>query len=84
MKVTAKCEYCGKTVTRYPSEIRSHVFCSRECTKHFTSSRMRDFNESENPMNQKRKGTLQERSSKRKPATNSPKRDPGRRLEGES
>lgn len=56
MKVEAKCEYCGKTVTRYPSEIRSHVFCSRECAKHFTSSRMHDFNESENPMNQKKEG----------------------------
>lgn len=56
LKVTAKCEHCGKEVIRYPSEIRSHVFCSRKCAKHFTSSRMHDFNESDNPMNQKKEG----------------------------
>lgn len=45
------CEKCGKLVKRTPSSIREHVFCSKECSRSFTSARMRDFNKTRNPMN---------------------------------
>lgn len=50
-KVALQCEVCGKAVYRYPSEIRSRTFCSRKCSKVFTSSRMTEYNKTENPMN---------------------------------
>lgn len=39
MKVTRKCFWCGKDVTRYPSQFanKSHVFCSRQCLANFSS-----------------------------------------------
>lgn len=36
---------------RYPSQIRTHVFCSKDCAKVFTSSRMTKYNQNENPLN---------------------------------
>ena len=50
-KIKVKCEMCGAEFERYPSQIREHIFCSRKCSKHFTSERMRDYNVYENPMN---------------------------------
>ncbi len=50
-KQTVYCEICGKAVERYPSQIRDHIFCSKKCTKVFTSSRMSNYNRLENPMN---------------------------------
>ena len=50
-KVAVICQHCGKTVTRYPCQIREHVFCSRECARFFTSARMTGYNKSQNPMN---------------------------------
>ena len=48
------CETCGKEFyRRYPSEVRTHVFCNRECAKTFTSKRMSEFNRTENLMNLK-------------------------------
>ena len=49
-----ECENCGKEFYRRRNEIRQHVFCSRECTKVFTSKRMSNFNSTENPMNHSR------------------------------
>ena len=39
MKITKKCNYCGKDVTRDPSGFKgkSHVFCSRQCMSAFSS-----------------------------------------------
>lgn len=56
MAITVKCDHCGKSITRCKSAISKHNFCSRECARHFTSARMRAFNKSENPMNQKKQG----------------------------
>lgn len=50
-KIELRCEVCGSTLLRCPSEVRSHNFCSRECSRRFTSARMRDYNKTENPMN---------------------------------
>lgn len=58
MKITVKCEHCGKQIERYPSQIRTHIFCSKECSKYFTSKRMHKFNKTDNPMNQKKDGNL--------------------------
>ena len=51
MKVPIICETCGKTLYRYPSQIGEHTFCSRNCAKRFTSSRMSSYNRNKNPMN---------------------------------
>lgn len=50
-KIEVFCEICGKKLLRCPSQIRTHVFCGRECAKKFTSARMRKFNKESNPMN---------------------------------
>lgn len=39
MKVELKCDFCGKTITRYSSKIKDHNFCSRECLAKYSSSR---------------------------------------------
>ena len=49
--VEVQCEICGKAFKRFPSQIRSHIFCSRKCSRQFTSKRMRVYNRTENPMN---------------------------------
>lgn len=50
-KVTCTCQNCGRLFSRYPCQIREHVFCSRVCARAFTSTRMTDYNRSKNPMN---------------------------------
>lgn len=50
-KQEISCEVCGRVFYRYPSQISKHNFCSRKCTKVFTSNRMSDYNRRENPMN---------------------------------
>lgn len=45
------CEVCGKSFSRYPSQIRGHIFCGKECSRIFTSRRMAEYNRTENPMN---------------------------------
>lgn len=50
-KIDIPCGVCGKRVSRYPSQIRSHVLCGKECSRIFTSTRMTAYNASENPMN---------------------------------
>ena len=47
MKV--KCNTCGKEFDRWPSCIREHNFCCRECAKVFTSQRMSQYNIAHNP-----------------------------------
>lgn len=47
MKV--KCNTCGKEFDRWPSCIREHNFCCRECAKVFTSQRMSRYNIAHNP-----------------------------------
>ena len=51
IKIVAKCESCGKEVVRAPSQIREHVFCCLDCSRKFTSARMREYNLTKNPMN---------------------------------
>ena len=46
MKV--KCDYCGKVFDRWPSCIKEHNFCSRECAKTFTGPRMTAYNREHN------------------------------------
>lgn len=50
-KEQIKCDACGCSFMRYPSVIREHNFCSRECAKTFTSSRMSDYNRNDNVKN---------------------------------
>ncbi len=37
MKLEIKCDWCGKVVTRYPSRIKKHNFCSKSCLASFSS-----------------------------------------------
>ena len=70
-KIKCNCENCGKILMRYPSQIRKTVLCS-ECSRKFTSQRMHEYNQSENPMNtsagwsdaQKEAVRLREKASK--------------------
>ncbi len=48
-KIKVKCENCGKELYRYKCEILNHVFCSRECSKTYTSKRMTEMNKQLNP-----------------------------------
>lgn len=50
-KISVKCEACGAELQRSPSQIRTHIFCSRECTRLFTSARMTNYNRTINPKN---------------------------------
>ncbi len=43
------CSNCGKEFNRWPSCVRPHNFCSRECAKAFTSQRMTEYNKEHNP-----------------------------------
>ena len=59
-KIIVICENCGIEMQRNPSQVSKHNYCSRECAKVFTSSRMRKFNQSENPMNKSMDGWTME------------------------
>lgn len=48
-KIKVKCETCGKEIYRYKSEILKHVFCSRKCSRVYTSKRMSEMNKELNP-----------------------------------
>lgn len=48
-KIKVNCENCGKEIFRYKSEILKHIFCSRECSKVYTSKRMTEMNKKLNP-----------------------------------
>lgn len=48
-KIKVKCENCGREIYRYKCEIKNHVFCSRECSKTYTSKRMTKMNKELNP-----------------------------------
>lgn len=37
MKIEITCDWCGKTVKRYPSQVKAHNFCSRGCLGAFAS-----------------------------------------------
>lgn len=37
MKVQPVCDWCGKLMHRYPSQIKERNFCSRACHGHFAS-----------------------------------------------
>ena len=37
MKVTLKCDMCGKKIERYKSMVKKHNFCSRKCLADFSS-----------------------------------------------
>lgn len=49
-KIKVNCENCGKEVFRYKCQILKHVFCSRECSKVYTSKRMTEMNKELNPI----------------------------------
>lgn len=48
-KIKVLCENCGKELYRYQCEILKHVFCSRNCSKVYTSKRMTEMNIKLNP-----------------------------------
>lgn len=48
-KVKVICENCGKEIYRYPCEILKHTFCSKKCSKNYTSKRMSEMNKELNP-----------------------------------
>ena len=35
--VEIKCDFCGKVIKRYPSQIKKHNFCSKNCLADFSS-----------------------------------------------
>lgn len=37
MKIDLACEWCGKLISRYPSKVKAHNFCCRECQAHFSN-----------------------------------------------
>lgn len=37
MKLKIKCDWCGKEISRYPSQIKKHNFCSRKCLADFSN-----------------------------------------------
>jgi len=41
MKIQIKCDWCGKLIERYPSQIKRHNFCSKKCLSEFSA---RDLN----------------------------------------
>lgn len=43
------CDTCGKEFDRWPSCVRQHNFCCRECAKAFTGPRMTQYNIDHNP-----------------------------------
>lgn len=40
MKSIMKCDWCGKEISRYPSQVKKHNFCSRKCTTDFSSKQI--------------------------------------------
>lgn len=48
-KVKVMCENCSKEIYRYPCEILNHAFCSRNCSRVYTSKRMSEMNRELNP-----------------------------------
>ena len=59
-KIKVNCENCGKEILRYECAIFKHVFCSRECSKSYTSKRMSEMNKRLNPsrMNEETKNKI--------------------------
>lgn len=37
MKLTVNCDWCGKPIERFPSQLKKHNFCSRTCLSAFSS-----------------------------------------------
>lgn len=64
-RIEVKCEGCGRVVSRYPSQISKHPFCSRKCARIFNSSRMHTYNQMENPMNTSAGWTDEQRAAVR-------------------
>lgn len=64
-KITLSCEVCGESFERCPSAVRSHNFCSRECSKVFTRQRMASYNREENPKNKPEGWTEEQREAVR-------------------
>jgi len=48
-KIKVICENCGKEIYRYKCEILKHIFCSRDCSKTYTSKKMTQMNIELNP-----------------------------------
>jgi len=65
-KVELTCEECGKRFMRYPSQVMEHNFCGLACSRKFTSARMTQFNQTENPMNSSAGWSQQQRDAVRK------------------
>lgn len=39
IKIELKCDRCGKQILRYPSGVKAHNFCSRECLAEFSNKK---------------------------------------------
>lgn len=39
MKIIISCDWCGKEILRYPSQLKEHNFCSRVCMNSFSSKK---------------------------------------------
>ena len=37
MKIKLTCDYCGKEIERFPSQVKRHNFCGRECLSKYTN-----------------------------------------------
>ena len=37
MRIKIKCDYCGAEMERYPSQIKKHNFCSKQCLADYSS-----------------------------------------------
>lgn len=40
MKSKIKCDWCEKEISRYPSQIKKHNFCSRKCLADFSNKKI--------------------------------------------
>lgn len=65
-KVKCSCEACGREIERNPSQIRTHVFCSRDCSRQFRSQRMAAYNRTANPMNTSSGWSVEQREAVRR------------------
>lgn len=75
-KLEISCDWCGKKIWRYPSQIKAHNFCSRKCLGEFSSKsknaegyKYRDFSKNSQRfavMNKNRRGTHMDIKTKSK------------------
>lgn len=42
--VELKCDYCGKKIEKYPSQVHRHNFCSRKCLSNYSNKSLNPEN----------------------------------------